>query len=120
MFERTNIFAVDLNREIAHGGIGEILTRRIVGANDNSSRCNFIDYTIVPPGSTIGIHTHSHREEEYYLILSGTGKMSCDGRVFTVSAGDLIRNPPGGTHGLENTGVDPITLFVFEVAVCHD
>ena len=41
--------------------------------------------------------------------------MRRDGEEFDVSPGDLIRNRPGGTHGLSNTGSQPLQLFVFQV-----
>jgi mannose-6-phosphate isomerase-like protein (cupin superfamily) len=31
-----------------------------------------------------------------------------------VTAGDLIRNEPGQTHGIVNTGTDPLRFFVFD------
>ena len=37
--------------------------------------------------------------------------------VFEVEAGELVRNRPGGTHGLENIGDVPLEIFVFEVGV---
>lgn len=117
MFSRTNLFKMPLESTIAHDGHGEILTTRVADAGHVQGACNFIDYTVMPPGSTIGLHTHLRTEEEYYLILSGTGLMRCGEETFTVYAGDLIRNPPGGSHGLENTGDGPLTLFVFEVGV---
>lgn len=117
MFQRANLFRLPLDSTIAHDGRGEILTRRIADAANVHGACNFIDFTVMPPGSTIGTHTHQGDEEEYYLILSGRGRMRCGEETFDVAAGDLIRNPPGGTHGLENTGAEPIELFVFEVGV---
>ena len=73
MFYRKNIFDVPLVPEVAHGGEGEIMTRRIAHSDDVDSRCNFIDYTEMPPGTSIGLHTHNVSEEEFYLIVSGSG-----------------------------------------------
>lgn len=117
MFHRTNIFRAELERTVAHGGTGEVLTRRVVDADAVQGSCHFMDYTVMPPGSTIGRHTHAPTEEEYYLILAGTGVMSCGEESFPVAPGDLIRNPPGGTHGLQNTGATALCLFVLEVGV---
>jgi len=39
------------------------------------------------------------------------------GETFAVRAGDLVRNPPGGEHGLENTGAAPLRLFVVELRI---
>lgn len=117
MFHRANLYKLPLNSEIAHGGLGQILTSRIATDADLNGACNFIDFTEMPPGASIGQHTHSPEEEEYYLILSGSGQMTSNGKQFEVSTGDLVRNPPGGTHGLKNTGDQTLKLFVFEVVV---
>jgi mannose-6-phosphate isomerase-like protein (cupin superfamily) len=33
-----------------------------------------------------------------------------------VKPGDVIVNPPGGTHGLANTGSEPLRMVVLDVA----
>jgi mannose-6-phosphate isomerase-like protein (cupin superfamily) len=43
--------------------------------------------------------------------------MTVDGTPLVVRPGDVIVNRPGGTHGLRNTGVDPLRLVVVDVAV---
>lgn len=109
---RTNLFAEPLALVRAHGGAGEIRFRRLV---EGSGTCHFIDVAVLPPGASIGRHRHADDEEEYYLVLAGRGRMWRDGESFDVGAGDLIRNRPGGEHGLENTGDVDLTIFVFEV-----
>lgn len=116
-FSRCNLFDLPQERVTAHQGVGEILFRRIAAAENLSGACNFIDFTRMPPGTTIGEHTHRGNEEEFYLILSGRGMMQQNGQEFSVTAGDFVRNPPGGTHGLRNVGEEELTMFVFEVQV---
>ena len=50
-------------------------------------------------------------------MLEGTGSMWRDGVEFPVGPGDLVRNLPGGSHGLVNTGGVDLRVFVFEVKV---
>ena len=76
-----------------------------------------MDFATLPPGSTIGLHTHSYADEEYYLVLAGEGTMVVEHRMFPVKAGDLIRNPPGGSHALSNNGNDDLQLFVFDLRI---
>ena len=102
---------------VAHDGEGEILTHRILTRDAIAGACHFMDITVMPPGTSVGRHDHAASEEEYYLILSGTGTMSLGTETFSVGPGDLVRNPPGGSHGLLNDGGAPLTLFVFELAV---
>jgi len=43
--------------------------------------------------------------------------MIADGEEFLVGAGDVIVNPAGGTHGLENTGNESLRIAVLDVPV---
>lgn len=101
---------------IAHGGSQPILTRRVLEAKMRTS-VNFIDFTIVPVGSDIGLHTHSCDNEEIYIIISGCGEMEVDGQPSPVGPGHVIVNRPGGTHGLKNTGDTDLHMVVIEVPV---
>ncbi len=116
-FDRVNLSELSLELTQAHGGRGEIHFNRIAEADALSGRCNFIDSAELPPNTSIGRHTHAADEEEFYLILAGSGTMWRDGESFPVRSGDFIRNRPGGSHGLENTGDEPLRIFVFELNV---
>ena len=116
-FNRCNLYQLVQIPTIAHKGEGLIRFARILTGSDISGECNFMDFTTMPPGTTIGRHSHGAIEEEYYLILSGNGVMTLEDRSFDITAGDLIRNPPGGTHSLRNTGDCDLQLFVFELRV---
>ena len=103
-FDKCNLFELVLQRGRAHDGEGDIFFHRIATRSDLEGYCNFIDYAEVPPGCSIGKHSHASDEEEFYLVLYGEGEMWKDGDLLRVQAGDLIRNSPGGTHGLRNVG----------------
>ena len=115
MFHHKNLFKEKLQQVSAHGGKGKILTSRVLELKDVQSACNFVDFTILPPNTTIGLHTHQSNEEEFYLVLYGVGIMESDSKILKVEAGSLIRNRPGGSHSLDNTGDGPLGLFVFEL-----
>lgn len=112
-----NVFSLPLRPKCAHGGVGFINTVRIARDDDVAGACDFIDYVEVPPGMSIGDHRHGIHEEEYYLILAGTGHLRLDDDTFPVATGHLVRNPPGGLHGLRNARDDTLKLFVFQLAV---
>jgi len=112
-FRRCNIFALSLMPEIAHDGDGYIRAVRIAAGDELTNGCEFIDYAVVPPGTSIGDHRHAAHEEEFYLVLSGSGVMRLEDETFPVAAGDLVRNLPGGLHGLANTGSEDLSLFIF-------
>lgn len=114
-FDRCNLSQLKMNLGPQHGGVGDMLFTTIAGSENLAGPCNFIDYAEVPPNCSIGQHQHPEDEEEFYLILGGEGDMQRDGKVFRVREGDLIRNEPGGTHGLVNVGEENIKLFVINL-----
>jgi mannose-6-phosphate isomerase-like protein (cupin superfamily) len=116
-FDRTSLGRVELSDIRAHGGEGLIRFARLADRDSIVGGCNFIDLAELPPGTSIGAHTHAPSEEEFYLILQGSGEMTRNGETFEVRSGDLIRNPPGGTHSLRNTGTQGLRIFVFELEV---
>ena len=99
-----------------HRGRGEVLFRRAT-VREPGSRINFVDFTVVPPGVSIGLHRHTDGDEEIYLVLAGSGSMLVGDTEIDVQAEDVIINPPGGTHSLSNTGSVPIRLAVIDVAL---
>lgn len=119
MTARQNAFSFanqSLQKVVAHGGTGEIRTIRVV-AEGRYQGFNFIDLTEVPPGSSIGVHTHGHLDEEVYVVISGEGRMTNGAQEFTVGPGDVVVNPAGGTHGLTNAGNELLRLVVLDVPV---
>lgn len=114
--DRVNVVDVDLAPTVAHGGDDTIGVARIAETGDLAGPCNFIDVAELPPGTSIGRHRHADDEEELYLVLAGRGLMWRDGEEFEVRPGDLVRNRPGGAHGLRNPGPDALRLFVVELA----
>lgn len=114
-FVRCNLDELAMTAVRAHGGDGEIQFARIGDAAAFAGNCNFVDYAILPPGSSIGRHRHATDEEELYLVLAGSGVLWRDGEQLAVRAGDLVRNRPGGEHGLRNDGPEVLKLFVIEL-----
>ena len=101
------------NKEIAHFGSDLILTKRVLQSSDLGA--NFVDLTIVPVGSDIGLHTHEMDNQEIYIIISGQGTMRVEDSEFPVGPGHVVVNRPGGTHALKNTGDMDLKLVVIEV-----
>jgi len=101
----------------AHHGARPILADRALCPGESRS-CRFIDLVVVPAGADIGVHTHDDDAEELYVVISGTALMHLDDLDFPVTAGDVIVNRPGGTHGLSNPGPASLRLVVIEMPVC--
>lgn len=64
----------------------------------------------IPSGSSIGMHKHNGSQETIF-ILSGSGKIICDGTEEQVSEGcvHICRN--GSSHSIENNGNHDLILF---------
>lgn len=100
----------------AHKGVGTTRFRRVWSHPDFISRLFAVSHAVVPPGSSIGYHQHSTREEVYYVI-SGSGRLTANDSTFAVSAGDGVPCRLRGSHGIFNDSKDDVELFVFSVAV---
>ncbi|MGB0953129.1 MAG: ROK family protein [Planctomycetota bacterium] len=103
----------------AHEGNGALEFCRPFDSDDLDSALQFVDYVEIPPGVSIGTHRHG-ADEEIYFIHRGRGQMTLEGESFAVSTGDLIRNPPGGEHGLLAVGGAPLAVLVFDAAVSEE
>lgn len=56
--------------------------------------------------------------EEFYFVLSGRGTAVLDGREQTLAPGDLLRLPPGTTHGFV-TAAEPLELLNIHAPGCR-
>ena len=65
---------------------------------------------VLHPGSAIGYHLQ--KEDEVYYVISGTGEMQMNGKVFPVKPGDAILTRPGSSHGLKQTGKEDLVIII--------
>ena len=86
------------------GGEGEMITRMFVNEDTKIMRGR------LTPGSTIGLHTHE-TDSEMIFILSGVGKVLCDGEYEPLSAGSVHYCPKGHEHSLINDSDSDLTFF---------
>ena len=59
--------------------------------------------SIIPPGGSIGYHTHKEDFEIYY-ILKGTAKVVDNGTEDILNPGDSMTCRDGDSHSIENIG----------------
>ena len=71
---------------------------------------NKIIHGTLPPGATIGKHTHEGDSEIIY-ILSGTGEVFYDGDIIPLEAGQCHYCPKGHSHSLINDGDEDLIFF---------
>jgi len=74
-----------------------------------------ISWLTLLPGASIGYHKHVTNEDTY-IIVSGEGIFKDkDGKDYPVKAGDVTIVRKGESHGLINSGKDPL-VFVDVIA----
>lgn len=98
-----------------HEGEGVCKHIEVFSGEEFDTNIRFFNYTILPPGVTIGNHAHGN-DEEVYIVLEGEGMYFMDGQEYPVKAGSIMKNNPFGTHGLRNTGNVDLKILVFENA----
>ena len=64
---------------------------------------------VEPGGASEGMI--SHRGEEFGYVLAGTLKLSVDGKVFTLEAGDSFFFPSELSHGYANPGIEKTVVL---------
>ncbi len=104
-----------LVREHEHGGKGPILFRRLLSSDEFRSKIDFVDFTVIPSGSTIGRHSH-HGNEELYLVLSGSPLVNVGGRESRLTEGSVAVVHSGEWHTLINDSSQNVVIFVIQVS----
>lgn len=70
-----------------------------------------IAWLTLPPGASIGVHSHEVNEDAY-IVISGEGVfIGSDGKEVPVKAGDTTIARKGEAHGMKNTGTEPLVLL---------
>ena len=98
----------------SHDGAGLVDHVYLFTQDDLNTNLQFVLLCHLEPGSSIGYHQHGENEE-VYAILEGSGLMRVNDETRQVTAGDVVLNKPGWSHGLENNADVPLRLLVFEV-----
>lgn len=108
-----NFLNSEMEKINCHDGVGEVDNACVYQKEDFESALNFVNYTILPSGTSIGFHRHG-KNEEMYVILEGEGLMTVNEEKKRVKPGDAILNKQGWGHSLENDTDQPIRILVFE------
>ncbi|HEY7211967.1 MAG TPA: cupin domain-containing protein [Bryobacteraceae bacterium] len=98
-----------------HNGSGPIQFRRILDSAEFESPIDFVDYTRILPGSTIGRHEH-HQNEEIYFIAAGTPLMRVSGEEARLQPGSFSVVRSGEWHELINDTESAVEILVIQVA----
>ncbi len=108
---------IKANKEAAGGGkgtlIGEYAFTRDKALKDQAIK--EISWLTLKPGDSIGYHKHTTNEDTY-IIISGRGTFKDkDGKDVAVKPGDVTIVRKNESHGLTNTGTEPL-VFVDVIA----
>lgn len=66
---------------------------------------------VVKPGQAVH-RAHRHAQEEYLVVVAGSGTWSLAGKQFPATRGDILYVEPWVYHGLTNTGDEPLIFVV--------
>ena len=85
----TNLYSGEIENVRAHEGKDLIQLTRALDLEGQNSQLIFVDYAVIPPGASIGIHDHKEIEE-VYIILEGEGELTLGDDCPRVARGDVI------------------------------
>jgi len=115
--ERT-ITRID-KRENMYGGNGIVYMIQMFGHNELANNRLAAYMVLLNNGDESGFHTHNEKnEEELYVVVHGTGEyrertgMQGSVRKKTLQKGDITAISSIGYHSIENTGNEPLIMFV--------
>lgn len=68
---------------------------------------------VINPG--MQIHPpHTHAEEEFLMVLEGSGVWHLNGKEFSARAGDILYAKPWDIHGITNSGDTSLRFVVWK------
>jgi len=84
--------------------------RELLAHRNSAIRHQSLAEARLPAGGSTQEHYHVKTEEIYYLT-HGSGRLSIEGEIREVKAGDAIAILPGQKHKLWNTGNETLRLL---------
>ena len=96
--------------EHVNGGAGFIMKEALITGEELGEHCKMFSRVTIKPGCELGHHEH-HGETETYYVISGSGMYDDNGKAVPIEAGDVTFCKDGDSHGLQNTGEEPLALM---------
>jgi mannose-6-phosphate isomerase-like protein (cupin superfamily) len=98
--------AADMRLKLEPNLKGGRETTRVINILENEEMFGtgrLFGVSIIPPGGSIGQHTHEGDFETYY-ILKGSARVNDNGVFYELGPGDMTQCGDGNFHSIENTG----------------
>ncbi|MBQ9442461.1 MAG: cupin domain-containing protein [Selenomonadaceae bacterium] len=92
------------------GGKGEIYITHLLTQKEMVGQCGMFAKVVVPPGSSLGVHSHNGNTETYH-ILQGKALYTDNNENYEVKPGNTTFCADGDSHGIENIG-DEDLIFI--------
>jgi mannose-6-phosphate isomerase-like protein (cupin superfamily) len=97
------------NRTGMRGGNGTVKLEHWFKPEDFGAKVRLCARMTLPPGASIGDHTHA-TEDEVYLVLSGSGRILEKGAWTPIQTGDAILTGKDSSHSVENNSDEPLVM----------
>ena len=102
MIKRSSGLSVTLEPNLK-GGRDTVRIVNILEKEEMHGLGRLFAVSVIPPGGSIGRHTHEGDFETYY-ILKGRAKVDDNGVVAELGPGDMTQCVDGHFHSIENIG----------------
>ena len=100
-----------VKKENVKGGEGTVLFDYLLGDEQLQGMCGMYAKVTLPPGSSIGYHTHEGDSESYY-ILSGKGTyINNNKEEMEIFPNDVTFTADGEGHSIINTGTEKLVFI---------
>lgn len=113
-------------REGMYGGKGTVYMIQMFDQKELANNRLAAYMVLLNKGDESGFHTHSERnEQELYVVVHGTGeyreRTGLEGsiRKKVIQKGDITAISEIGYHSIENTGNEPLIMFVITTNTPH-
>ena len=111
-----NFLELPLHGEVIHEGVGLCNHTTVFDDCEMDSPVKFVNYTVIPPECSFGMHKHENNNE-FYVVLEGEGIYYQGDEEVAVKKGSIMMNAPYTAHGIVNTTDRDLALLVFEVEI---
>jgi len=88
-----------------------IQSRQLVWPKNSPDSQATITHVVMEPGAGSERHAHK-RSEQIWIVERGQGVLLLgNGQTEVLCAGDIVRTPAGETHGIVNSGKEPLVYL---------